>query len=337
MADRLNRVPFDSRVFIEDLRQTASLISAPFDSEVVRKVVAVFQEDLARCAVQLKTSSDPLDGLYFRFFSVGPDNLIDRADRHGLRRHRPNQLDLFQARLMEVYPHAAQAGLDFHCAAGLAKLWTFGYRPMDELTELSFMPESVRRHQAFFANHGLKECFCLSVDYRHSTINIYTFLDPVHRTLSWLEQMLAYTGSTDTEAIVPKALINALRADAFVGMTFSWDNPAMHRWALYGVDVRYLDAAACRTLPPLPPRLRTFVDASPTLSYDPHLNVAWSFEPTRCVVKFEKAYQCTPENSPVRLRGKQVPITVPVRTSVGRPDAGGFICISFSGGAADAP
>jgi 4-hydroxyphenylpyruvate 3-dimethylallyltransferase len=291
MADQSNRVPFDPRVFVEDLRHTAAMISAPFDGEVVRKIVAVFQEDLARCVVQLKTSSDPLDGLYFRFFYVGSDSLIDRADRHGLRRFRPRRLDLFQTRLMEAYPHAMQAGLDFHCAVGLAKLWTYlGRRPMDELTKLSFMPESVRRHQTFFADHGLNECFFLAVDYRHLTINIYTFLDPAYRTSSWLEQMLADTWRTDAEAIAPKAVTETLRAAACVGMTFSWDNPAMHRWALYGLNVRYLDAVACRLLPPLPPRLRTFVDTAPTLSCEPHLNIAWSFERTRCVTKFEKSY-----------------------------------------------
>ncbi len=198
---------------------------------------------------------------------------------------------------MEAYPHAAQAGLDFHCADGLAKLWTnLGCRPMDELTELSFMPDSVRRCQAFFADHGLRECFFLAVDYRHSTVNVYTFLDPALRTVSWLQQMIADTRSTGAEAIAPgtlmkaEALTQALRAGACVGMTFSWDDPAMLRWALYGVNVRYLDPVACRELPPLPPRLRTFVDAAPTLSRDPHLNVAWSFEATRCVTKFEKSY-----------------------------------------------
>lgn len=291
MTDQFNRAPFDFNVFIEDLRQTALMLSVPFDGEVVRQAVTAFRDDLARCVVQLKTTSDIRDGLYFRFFCARADNLVDRADAHGLRRFRPSRLDLFQAQLMDTYPDATPAGLDFHCTAGLTKLWFhMGRRPINELTKFWFMPESARHHQAFFEDHGLKECFFLALDYRNSTINIYTFLEPAYRTSGWLEKMLADTWPTTDATVALESVARALHTGACIGMTFSWDNPALHRWAIYGLNVRYQNAAARRALPPLPPHIRAFVEAAPTLSCDPHLNVAWSFEATRCVVKSEKSY-----------------------------------------------
>ncbi len=295
-----DRAPFSAGAFVEDLRWTASMISAPFDERVVGEVMSVFAEDLPRCVVQLKTGSNPADGLYFRFFVIDAEDLIVRADGHGLRRNfRPERLDAFQTGLVRTCPHASQAGLDFDCASGLTKLWTYlGHYPLDELAQLPFLPESVGRHRQFFARHGLVDCFFTAVDYRRETINLYTYLDPVHRTTSWLEELLADSPSRP-ELFDTGPIMAALRVGACVGLTFSWDDRNLRRWAVYGLNAYHLLDPAAR--PGLPMRVRTFLDSAPTLSREPHVNVAWSIEPTGCVVKIEKSYANTlPASAPAQ-------------------------------------
>src|SRR6476646_5395832 len=110
MADLLDRAAFDARTFVRHLRSTASMIAAPFDGGVVSQVLTAFEEDLSRCVVQLKTTSDPHDGLYFRFFASQPDDLVGRADVLGVRRFRPYHLDELQAEVAATCPGATQAG-----------------------------------------------------------------------------------------------------------------------------------------------------------------------------------------------------------------------------------
>jgi hypothetical protein len=286
-----DRAPFEPAALLRGLQHTAAVLGAPFDGRAVHKVLSAFDEEFRHCVVQLKTTSAPAHGLNFRFFSTALVDLVARADRERLRSARPERLEHFQKQLSECLPDATQAGLDFDCGIGLAKLWTsLRRRPVDELVELPFMPSSVPRHRAFFADHGLGDCFFLAADYHNETINIYTFLEPASRSREWLEEILRHTGCALPASVDARAVVHALRAGACVGATFGWDRPTMHRWALYGLNVPYLDPAESRGLPPLPDRLRTFVDISPTLSREPHLNVAWQFEPARCVVKLEKSY-----------------------------------------------
>lgn len=289
MTERIDPIAYDPNRFLEDIRQAAKMLEAPFAEDATRQILEVFDPEFRNCVVQMKAVCKPDTGIYYRFFYNGPEDLTERALSAGmLGASNPDSVWL-QADVLDAFPGATRAGLDFDSGYGLAKVWTFtgGPVPVEELSSLPAIPQSVRDHAAFFAEHGLKHIFFVASDYQGSTMNIYFGWDDECRNAEWIEKMIEATGGAGPGEALCAEILNTQAASGGVGMTFSWDSPQLLRWCLYSLEVPL--AASTETLVSLPERLQRFLEV-PTLNMDPQYNVAWSFGGKEPYIKVEKSY-----------------------------------------------
>lgn len=289
MIESVDAVAYSSDRFLEDLRSTADARSTPFDDKGVRKVLDVFEDEMNRSVVQLKTTTKPGDGLYYRFFYKWENDLLDIARRNGLAAPGDGPVGRLQREALDAFSGSTQAGLDFEVGSGLAKVWTFtGVRPVEELFDLPSVPASVRAHAEFFARHGLRRVFFVASDFQSETMNVYPIIEGDCRNGDWLRELVRATGGSFDGAPDADAMMNSLAPTGCLGMTFSWARPELHRWALYSLNVP--DGGRTAVLPELPEQLDDFYQKTPTLNAAPQTNVAWSFGRAGFYTKLEKSY-----------------------------------------------
>lgn len=292
ITERVDPVPYDPTRFLDDLRTAARAIEAPFDEATVRRTLEVFDTEMRRCVVQMKATCKPGSGVYYRFFYKWERDLTLIAQQHGLIPRGGGPLVDLQADVLAHCPGATRAGLDLDTGSGLAKVWTFtgGPTPLDQILQLETMPDSVRRHRAFFERHGMRHVFFFASDFQQNSMNVYFGLEEDCRTEAWLRRLVQETGGGPDDPALYAPMLASLAVSAGIGTTFSWDRPDMGRWCLYGLNVPCEDVVASAALPPLPPRLVRFRDHAPTLNASPQYNVAWSFGKAGFYTKLEKSY-----------------------------------------------
>ncbi len=292
MFERIDPVAYDAGRFLADLRTGATILGAPFEEPIVRRTLSVFDDEFRSCVVQTKATSRAGDGLYYRMFYKGEKDLTEVARRSGLLGPAGGPIDALQHEVLEKFPGATRAGLDFDTGHGLAKVWTFtgGPTPIGEVLALESIPDSVRAHAGFFARAGLDRVFFVASDHQRDSMNVYFGLEPACRTEDWLRALIAGTGGAPPEPALVGRAVEALAVSAGIGTTFRWDGREMGRWCLYGLAVPYLDPRASAGLPPLPPRLAGWCEGMPTLNRTPQINVAWSFGRAGFYAKLEKSY-----------------------------------------------
>lgn len=290
--ERIDPMDYDPDRFLEDLRIAAQAIDGPFDERKVRASLQVFDAELRRCVVQMKATCKGGTGVYYRFFYKWDRDLTALAQEHGMipRGHSPI-IDL-QADVLANCTGATRAGLDLETGFGLAKVWTFtgGPTPIDQVLRLETMPESVRRHRAFFERHGMRHVFFVASDFQQRSMNVYFGLEEDCRNEAWLRALVNETGGAPDNPSAYSAMLASLAVSAGIGTTFHWDQHEMGRWALYALNVPCDDSAASASLPSLPERLRRFREGAPTLNVAPQYNVAWSFGRAGYYTKLEKSY-----------------------------------------------
>src|SRR6185369_6123447 len=288
----LDRDCYEPSRFLRDLNRTAAAVGAPFDEARVRRSLEVFDTEFSRQVVQLKVTSESGGALFYRFF-MGSFDLVETAFRYGLIGWEATRgpLGALQHQLLEAFPQAAPAGLDFNSGVGLAKSWTFlGRRRWADLLHVAAFPRSMRAASDLLDRLSLDTIFFVACDFQHESVNVYSLLDGGQLDPGWLRRLLVEMAGPREVSAGPARLLDALANGATLGMTFSWNNDEMLRWALYGLNVPYLSETARVALPTLPPRLRTFLAHAPTLSLDPQVNVAWSFGRAGFYMKLEKSY-----------------------------------------------
>jgi hypothetical protein len=292
MIERIDPLSYDQERFFTDLRTTAQAIGAPFNAEQVRKTLDVFDPEFRRCVVQMKATCQAGSGLYYRFFYKWEKPLTATGQEHGLIPPGDGPIIRLQGEILETYPGATRAGLDFDTGFGLAKVWTFTGGPalIESICELDAIPDAVRAHRDFFQRHGLRHVFFVASDHQQDSMNVYFGLEPDCRNEAWLLGILNETGGAPDDPRVYRQMLASLAVSAGVGTTFRWNSPTMGRWCLYGLNLPCFDRAAASVLPTLPPRLQAFRDQAPTLNRSPQFNAAWSFGRAGFYTKLEKSY-----------------------------------------------
>ncbi|GAA0398791.1 aromatic prenyltransferase [Streptomyces luteireticuli] len=289
MIESVDAVAYSSDRFFADLKSTADDMATPFDEAGVRKALDVFEDEMNRSVVQLKTTTKPGDGLYYRFFYKWENDLLDIARRNGFVGREDGPVGRLQREALDAFSGSTQAGLDFEVGRGLAKVWTFtGVRPVEELFDLPSLPASVRAHAEFFARHGLRRVFFVASDFQSETMNVYPIIEEDCRTEEWLRELVRETGGSFAGAPDAAHMMSSLARTACLGMTFSWKHAELHRWALYSLNVP--DGGRTEILPELPQHLDDFYQKAPTLNAVPQTNVAWSFGRAGFYTKLEKSY-----------------------------------------------
>ncbi|RYG63776.1 hypothetical protein EON80_20535 [bacterium] len=289
MQERIDPTPYCATQFLEDIRAASTMLNAPFSEEATRRALQVFDSEFSSCVVQLKAVCKPGTGIYYRFFYNGPEDLTARALKNGLiESDEPANVQL-QAEVLRTFPGATRAGLDFDSGYGLAKVWTFtgGPVPIEQLSQLPSIPQSVRDHAEFFARHGLRDVFFVASDYQGSTMNVYFGWSPECRNREWIERMVQETDGAAPSPELCDEILATQAASGGVGTTFSWERPEMLRWCLYSLEAPIGQIQSSEVT--LPQRLETFLKA-PTNNLDPQFNIAWSFGGQQTYIKVEKSY-----------------------------------------------
>jgi 4-hydroxyphenylpyruvate 3-dimethylallyltransferase len=293
MTERIDPTPYEPARFLEHLRATAAILGAPFSEAATRQALEVFDPEFGSCVVQTKAGCKPGSGLYYRFFYNGTADLNRRAQRAGMMPAERAPLVTLQDEVLAAFPRATRAGLDFDAGSGLAKVWTFtgGPVPVDHLSELGAIPQSVRAHADLFERHALRDVFFVASDYQKGTMNVYFGWDPACRTERWIKRLVRETGGEPLPEELLRDILHSQAVSGGVGMTFSWGRPELLRWCLYSLEVPYDDGIFSPVrLPMLPERLARFRREAPTLNETPQYNVAWSFGRAGYYVKLEKSY-----------------------------------------------
>jgi len=297
MKQRIDPTPYHPARFLHDLRIAASAIQAPFQEEIVQQTLDVFDAEFRRCVVQLKAASKENTGVYYRFFYKWERDLTALAQQHGMIPQVSSPLVELQQQVLEYCPGATRAGLDFDTGFGLAKVWTFtgGPTPIDELLNIPAIPPTVHQHLEFFRRHGLQHVFFVASDFQQNSMNVYFGLEEHCRSEAWIKNLAQETGGMPENETLYAQMLASLAISTGVGTTFRWDDDAMGRWCLYGLNVPYGSSAppgnlSPEKLPPLPHRLQQFQQRAPTLNVLPQYNVAWSFGKAGFYTKLEKSY-----------------------------------------------
>jgi len=282
MQERIDPIAYSPERLLRDIEAASYSILAPFDRERTQTALEVFDEEFRCCVVQLKATDKPGSGVYYRFFYNGPKDLTRVALDHGLIAGDGPNLRL-QNEVLERFPGATRAGLDFDSSFGLAKVWTFtgGPTPVGQLQGLQCLPASLRAHTEFFAEHGLRHVFFFASDYQGSTMNVYFGWEDDCRNPEWIARMVQATGGAAPSPDLTRSILQSQAMSGGVGLTFSWERPELLRWCLYSLEVP--EGVE------LPERLQVFQQA-PSLNVQPQFNVAWSFGGQRTYVKLEKSY-----------------------------------------------
>jgi 4-hydroxyphenylpyruvate 3-dimethylallyltransferase len=291
MIERHDAELWDPEVFVNHLQVAAESIDAPFDPNVVVRTVEVFEAEFRRCVVQLKATCQSGSGLYYRFFYKWERDLTSLAQTHGMLQAGSSPIVDLQAQVLTL-PGSTRAGLDFDTGCGLAKVWTFtgGPVPISELVKLSAIPDSVRNHMDFFEKHGLRHVFFVASDVQQNSMNVYFGMDEDCRREDWIRALAEDTGGTPSDETIYAQMLSSLAISTGIGTTFRWDDDAMGRWGLYGLNVHCENPVPGINLPPLPERLDRFCREAPTLNAAPQYNVAWSFGNAGFYTKLEKSY-----------------------------------------------
>lgn len=292
LTERHDAALYDPARFLNDLQLAAKAIEAPFDRDIVRKTLDVFDAEFRRCVVQMKATCQPNTGVYYRFFYKWERDLTALAQRHEMISGESSPIVDLQQQVLSHCLGATRAGLDFDTSFGLAKVWTFtgGPTPIDELLRLPAIPEAVRRHREFFARHGLRHVFFVASDVQQNSMNVYFGLEDDCRTEAWIRRLAMETGGAPEDVDLYAQMVASLAVSAGVGTTFRWDDDAMGRWCLYGLNLPCDRSVPELNVPPLPERLRRFQKEAPTLNASAQYNVAWSFGKAGFYTKLEKSY-----------------------------------------------
>lgn len=292
LIERQDATPYDPARFLGDLEITARSIDANFKRATVQKTLEVFDAEFRRCVVQMKATCRAGSGVYYRFFYKWERDLTALAQQHGMLPQGSSPIVDLQRQVLESFPRATRAGLDFDTGFGLAKVWTFtgGPIPVEQLLELPAVPQSVHDHRDFFERHGLRHVFFVASDVQQNSMNVYFGLEDDCRNEAWIRRLTKETGGAPSDALQYQQMVASLAVSAGVGTTFRWDDAGMGRWCLYGLNLPYDNPVQDSSLPPLPERLNRFQKSAPTLNAAPQYNVAWSFGKAGFYTKLEKSY-----------------------------------------------
>jgi len=290
MSARPDKTPYDGERFLYHIESTARNLGAGFSESVTRQVLRVFDDEWQSRVIQLKATDVEGSALHYRYYSNGSVAAIQRAWDAGLIVKDRSPTMALAEEADATFNHA---GCDFNAKTGLTKTWAFtGDRvPTERILQMKAMPQSARTHAGFFERHGLSSVFFVASDFDKRSMNIYFGWKPRNRTPNWIREFARdVDGASPTDDVI-RDVLASLAVTAVVATTFSWDRPDLSRWSLYSLGVPYGGQnPGQRRLPPLPPRIARVHFEAPSLNFEPHINIAWSYGKAGRYMKIEKSY-----------------------------------------------
>jgi 4-hydroxyphenylpyruvate 3-dimethylallyltransferase len=258
--------------FLDDIRNTAITLGAPFSESTTRTVLSAFQDWFLTGSVLWKTTDRPGDSLHYRFFAAGPSDTISAAVNAGLLDERHALLPL--VRFWNALPGTpAEQSCDFDADLGLTKTWLYlgGTRPLQQILEGAEIPETIRQHAPCWIALGLRFVRFAAVDYRRNSVNIYFRAPgPITESAAVALANLARAAAPSAEQVAQMQRFLP-RHGYTLGITINVASGVTERVCAYAP-----------MLPPgagavLPPRLSQFFTTAPCYDVEEANVAAWSF------------------------------------------------------------
>ncbi|MGC0415900.1 aromatic prenyltransferase [Embleya sp. AB8] len=266
-------ITFSPARFLDDIRNTAAALDAPFDEGLTRRVLAAYTADFAAGAVVWKTTSRPGDDLSYRFYSRSRTDTLAPAIRAGLL-----PADTPLGPLIEfwsgLYAGATEQSCDFTARTGLDKTWMWfgGTRPAAEVLDVEPVPDPLRRNMAAFRRRGLGWVRFLAVDHRRHSVNIY-FRVRGPLTAEQCADLVELAGVTAPGPEVVAVMREFVPRDYGISVTVSLDDGRVRRVCFYALKLPRERA------PEVPERIARFFAAAPSYDRDECHVIGWSFGP----------------------------------------------------------
>lgn len=277
---------FSASRFREDIEEFCKILKAPFSASATEAVLKAYGSVFNDSPVGWRvTSKDSV--LNYRIFQMRSVDTIDIAIEAGYIKPSP-LTDLVQAWTMTV--NGAQQFCDFSASTGLAKTWLFlGHtRQMDDVLDLEFVPNSIRRHLPEFKKHGLERIRTLAIDWHSGTVNIYWRAPgPVDKKQA--DGLLALTGCEpiDEVEVGEIARFASAKDGSFAfAVTLNFETGELGRAAFYATKLPRGDLPVISD-----ERVKTFLDHAPDYDREEWITIAWGFgKGGKKYMKAEKSY-----------------------------------------------
>jgi 4-hydroxyphenylpyruvate 3-dimethylallyltransferase len=256
--------------FVDDIRDTARALGAPFSEGTTRKVLETFADHFREGATVWKTTERPGDHLCYRFFARTQNDTIAVALRTGVLAEESDCTTLMRS-WSDAHADAAQS-CDFDAMNGLAKTWLYlgGMRPVDVVLGHAFVPDRLRGLLATFHAVGLDYLRFVAVDHRHDTANLY-FRTRGPITPARVAEIVALAGVASPAPRLVEEIRAFVPEDFCVAVTVSRRTGKVERTCFYALNVEL------HRPPVLPTRVADFFTKAPSYDENTVNVVGWSF------------------------------------------------------------
>jgi 4-hydroxyphenylpyruvate 3-dimethylallyltransferase len=277
---------FSASRFREDIERFCKILNAPFSASATEAVLKVYGSLFNDSSVGWRVTSKD-STLNYRIFQMRPVDTIAIAIEAGYIKPSP-LTDLVQAWTMAV--NGAQQSCDFSASTGFAKTWLFlGHtRQIDDVLDLEFVPNSIRRHLPEFKKHGLDRVRTLAVDWHSGTVNIYWRAPgPVDKKQA--DGLLAMAGCEpiDEAEVEEIARFSSAKDGSYpFAVTLNFETGDLGRAGFYATKLPRGDLPVISD-----ERVQTFLDHAPDYDREEWITIAWGFgKGGKKYMKSEKSY-----------------------------------------------
>ncbi|KAF6790307.1 hypothetical protein CSOJ01_14615 [Colletotrichum sojae] len=282
----LDPTVFSSSRFLNDIEEFCKILDVPFSAPTTRAVLGAYNSHFSNAPVGWRVTSKD-SALNYRFFSGKITDVIEVAIQAGFI-ERSYLSDLAQAWSM-LFNGQVQQWCDFDASKGLMKTWLFlgQTRAMEDVLDIDFVPNSIRRHLATFRAHTLTRVRTVAVDWSSGTVNIYWRV-PGPLSKSQADGLLDLAGCEplDDSEVKEIGMLSSAKDGSFAfALTISIESGEIERAAVYATKLPR------EQLPSIDASLEIFLNYAP--DYDPEewITIGWGFgKGGRRYMKAEKSY-----------------------------------------------
>lgn len=263
---------FSSTVFLNDLRNVATVLDAPFSEAVNRRVLDVYARSFAAGPVLLRTTDRPGDPLNYRFYSRHRWDTVGAAVSAGLVAEDRVLVPLIRS-WSALYGGRPEQSCDFDAGSGLLKTCVYlgGTSALDDVLGARGVPHSVKQHGPLFRSLGLSGCRHVSVDYRDYTVTLY-FRAPGPLTEQQCTRFTEMVNAAPPELLLTAEMQHYLRVRAYTfSVTISLETGELERCGFYALRL------PTGHFPRINGRLSLFFLLAPSYGAEKSNAVRWSF------------------------------------------------------------
>ncbi|MFF3347059.1 aromatic prenyltransferase [Streptomyces sp. NPDC002779] len=222
--------------FLSAIEKSAGLLDVTASREVVRPILAAFEEQLAEAVIAFRVATNARHegDLDARFTLPKETDPYEVALAKGLMEKPEHPIAGLLPDLRQLCPIDSY-GIDFGVTTGFKKIWVYfpagEHETLDRLTGLPSMPPSLAGNLDFFTRYGLADKVdVIGIDYRSRTMNAY-----LRAPAECYEKETVLAMHRDLGLPSPSEQMFAFCEKSFgIYTTHNWDSPDIERIS-YGV------------------------------------------------------------------------------------------------------